>query len=96
MVMSFFALALVPSLGIDIIGWSVRALFGLSFRELVEAETIQMVVWVFSLLGLLYAAASAVYHRLRLGYLAGAMLLVSWFLYAYYLNIWDNLGKVQW
>ena len=94
--LSFLALGLAPVLGIDIIGWSVRALFGLSYREFVETETVSMLIWVLSLIGLLYAAASAVYRRLRLGYLAGAMLLAGWFLYAYYINIWDNLRDIQW
>ena len=94
--LSFLALGLAPILGIDILGWSVRALFGLSFRDFVETDTVYMLIWVFSLIGLLYAAASAVYRRLRLGYLAGAMLLAGWFLYAYYINIWDNLSDVQW
>ena len=96
MVISFLALGLAPTLGIDVIGWSVRALFGVSFREFVEVETISMLIWVLSLIGLLYAAASAVYRKLRLAYLAGAMLLAGWFLYAYYINIWDNLRSVQW
>lgn len=96
MIISYLAVVFVPLLGIDIIGWSVRALFGLPFRELVEAETVYMVVWVLSLIGLLYAAASAVYQRLRFSYLAGAMLLAGWFLYAYYINIWDNLRHLQW
>jgi hypothetical protein len=96
MLISFLALGLAPILGIDLLGWSVRALLGLSFRDLVEVETVQMVVWVLSLLGLLYAAASAVYRRLRFGYLAGAMLLTGWFLYAYYINIWENLRHLQW
>lgn len=96
MIISLLTLAFVPFLGLDIIGWSVRALFGLSFRELVDAETVYMVVWVLSLIGLLYAAASAVYRRLRFGYLAGAMLLAGWFLYAYYINIWENLRHLQW
>ena len=96
MIISSLALALVPFLGLDIVGWSVRAFFGLSFRELVDTDTVYMVVWVLSLIGLLYAAASAVFRRWRFGYLAGAMLLASWFLYAYYINIWENLRHVQW
>jgi hypothetical protein len=96
MAISFFALGLVPLLGIDIIAWSLRALLGFSFRELVETETVYMAVWVLSLIGLLYAAAAAVYRRLRLAYLAGAMLLTGWFLYAYFINLWDNLRYMQW
>jgi hypothetical protein len=55
-----------------------------------------MAVWVLSLIGLLYFAASAVYRSWRLGYLAGGMLLAGWFLYAYYINVWDNLSYLQW
>jgi len=45
---------------------------------------------------LLYTAAAAVYRRLRLGYLAVGMLLGAWFLYAFYINLWDNLREAQW
>jgi hypothetical protein len=96
MMISFIALGLAPILGINILGWSLRALLGLSFRDLVEVETVQMFVWVLSLIGLLYAAASAVYRKLKFGYLAGAMLLTGWFLYAYYINDWENLRHLQW
>lgn len=96
MLVSFITLGLVLSLGADILSWSIRAFFGLSFRELVETETVYMVVRVLSLIGLLYAAAAAVYRQLRLGYAAGAMLLAGWFLYAYYINIWENLRHLQW
>jgi len=96
MLLSFFSLALGLLLGFDIAGWSVRALFGLSFRQIVDFETVTMVVWVLSLIGLLYAAASAVYRRMRLAYLAVAMLLGGWFLYAFYINAWDNLRQLQW
>jgi hypothetical protein len=83
-------------LGSDLVGWSVRALFGLSFREIVAFSTVYMVVWVLSLIGLLYAAAAAVYRRVRLGYLAVGMLLTGWFIYAFYVNAWDNLRQLQW
>ena len=96
MLLSFFALGVAPFVGIDLIAWSVRAFFGLSFRERVDVETVYMAVWVLSLIGLLYVAASAVYRRMRLGYLAGGMLLAGWFLYAYYINVWDNLRHLQW
>jgi hypothetical protein len=74
----------------------VRALFGLSFRQVVEVETVYMAVWVLSLIGLLYAGAAAVYRRVRLGYLAVGMLLAGWFLYAFYVNLWENLRQLQW
>jgi hypothetical protein len=55
-----------------------------------------MAVWVLSLMGLLYAGAAAVYRQVRLGYLAVGMLLAGWFLYAFYINAWDNLRQLQW
>lgn len=94
--LSFFALLTGAVFGIDIAAWSVMALFGLSFREMVDFETVYAAVWVLSLIGLLYAAAAAVYRRVRLGYLAVGMLVAGWFLYAYYVNSWENLRQVQW
>ena len=96
MLISYFALGLAALSGIDLIGWSVRALFGLSFRQIVDVDVVSMFVWTLALIGLLYATAAAVYQRIRLGYLAVGMLLVSWFTYAYYINIWDNLRQLQW
>jgi hypothetical protein len=96
MLISIFSLGLAAMIGIDIASWSVQALFGLSFRQIVDAETVYMVVWVLSLIGLLYVAASAVYKRIRLGYVAVGMLLAGWFLYAFYINAWDNLRQLQW
>ena len=77
-------------------GWSVRALFGLTFRQIVEPDIVYMLVWVLSLIGLLYVAAAAVFDRLKLGYLAVGMLLTGWFMYAFYINTWDNLRQLQW
>lgn len=94
--LSFLSLSLAAWLGVDLVGWSVRALFGLSFRQVVEVETVYMAVWVLSLIGLLYAGAAAVYRRVRLGYLAVGMLLAGWFLYAFYVNLWENLRQLQW
>jgi hypothetical protein len=71
-------------------------LFGLPFRDIIETETVWMVIWVLALVGLLYVAAAVVYRRLRLGYLAIGMLLGGWFLYAFYINAWANLREVQW
>jgi hypothetical protein len=96
MLISFLSLGLAVLMGIDIARWSVRAFFGASFREIVEARTIYMAVRVLSLIGLLYVAVSAVRKRVRLGYLAFGMLLAGWFLYAFYINIWDNLKQLQW
>jgi hypothetical protein len=55
-----------------------------------------MVIWVLSLIGLVYVAAAAVYRRMRLGYLAVGMLLMSWFLYTFFVNAWDSLRQLQW
>jgi hypothetical protein len=96
MLLSFLALALTPILGFQLVIWSTRALFGMPYREIVEAETVWMVIWVLALVGLLYVAAAVVYRRLRLGYLAIGMLLGGWFLYAFYINAWANLREVQW
>jgi len=96
LLLSFLSLGLVPFFGIDIVGWSLRALLGLSFRQIVDAETVYMLVWVLSLMGLLYVTAAAVYRRIRLGYLAIGMLLTGWFTYAFYINAWDNLRQLQW
>ncbi|MGC1377162.1 MAG: hypothetical protein WA821_13105 [Anaerolineales bacterium] len=96
MLLSILALAITPLLGIDLAGWTLLALFGMSFRDIVEFATVWMAVWVLSLVGLLYTAAAAVYRRLRLGYLAVAMLLGAWFLYAFYINAWGNLRNAQW
>jgi hypothetical protein len=93
MLLSILALAFMRG---DLVGWTVRALFGMPFRDAVKFEEVWMVVWVLSLVGLLYAAAAAVYRRLRLGYLAIGMLLGAWFLYAFYINLWDNLREAQW
>ncbi len=95
-ILSFLSLALAALFGIDITSWSVRALIGTPFRQVVDLETVYMAVWVLSLTGLLYAAAAAVYRRVRLGYLAVGMLLAGWFLYAFYINAWDNLRQLQW
>ena len=96
MLLSILALIITPLMGIDLVGWTVRALLGMSFRDIVQFETVWMGVWVLSLVGLLYTAAAAVYRRLRLGYLAVAMLLGAWFLYAFYINRWGNLRDTQW
>jgi len=41
-------------------------------------------------------AAAAAYRRVRLGYLAVGMLLAGWALYAFYIQQWDGLARVQW
>ncbi|MBI5950849.1 MAG: hypothetical protein HY865_04270 [Chloroflexi bacterium] len=94
--LSLFSLLLTLIIGFDLATWIVRALFGLAFRDFVDFETVRMAVWVLSLTGLLYALAAAAYRRLRVGYLAMAMLIGAWYLYAFFINAWDNLRVVQW
>ena len=96
MLLTSVSLVIAPLIGINLVGWIIRAMFGMSFRDAVEPETVRMFVWTFALTGLVYAAAATVYRRLRLGYLAVGLLLVAWFLYAYYINIWASLRDAQW
>ncbi|MFQ5615348.1 MAG: hypothetical protein ACE5GO_02675, partial [Anaerolineales bacterium] len=93
---SFGVLLLTAWLGVDLAGWTVRAMIGMPFRRIVELETVWMAVRVLSVLGLLYVTAAAALHRLRLGYVAIGMLLGGWMLYAFYIQTWDNLARVQW
>ncbi|MBE7552137.1 MAG: hypothetical protein HS126_13795 [Anaerolineales bacterium] len=90
---SWIILSLTAWLGFDLAGWTVRAIFGLPFREVVELATVQMVVRVLALLGLLYVAATFTYRRVRLGYVALGMLLAAWMLHTFYVQEWEN---VQW
>ena len=94
--LSFIIMLLAGWLGLDLVGWTIRAMFGLPFRQIVELPTVQMAVGVLSLLGLLYVAAAAAHRWLRLGYVALAMLLTGWMLYAFYIQQWDRLARVQW
>ncbi|MEA3397821.1 MAG: hypothetical protein U9R05_10205, partial [Chloroflexota bacterium] len=93
---SVVAWALVLFLGLDVAAWSVMALFGIPFREIVDLTTVWMVVGVLSRLGLLYIAASVTYRRPRLGYWAVALLLAAWMLFAFYVQWWSGLWGVQW
>ena len=94
--LSVIVMLLAGWLGLDLVGWTIRALFGLPFRQIVELPTVQMAVGVLSLLGLLYMAAAVAHRWLRLGYVALAMLLAGWMLYAFYIQQWDRLARVQW
>ena len=95
-VLSFAVLALAAILGVNLAQWTVRALFGFSFRRIVDLPTVQMVVSVLALLGLLYLAAAFIHRRLRVGYAAIAMLIVAWMLHAFYVQQWDGASHVQW
>jgi hypothetical protein len=96
LLMSFGILLLTGWLGVDLVGWTIRAMMGLPFRALVELSTVQMGVGVLSLLGLLYLAAAVTYRRFRLGYISLGMLLTGWMLYAFYIQQWDRAARVQW
>jgi hypothetical protein len=91
---SILSLILAPAFGIRLISWTVAALFGQ--RQLVETETIWMIIWVLSLNGLFYTAASAAWQRLRVGYFGIALLLAGWFTYAYHVRILDGMRQLQW
>jgi len=93
---SFAILTLIFWLGLDLVGWTVRAMFGFSFRQIVKLETVQMAVGVLSLLGLLCVAAAFTHRRLRLGYVAMGMLLAAWMLHAFYVQQWGGAAHVQW
>jgi hypothetical protein len=82
--------------GADLVGWTVRAVFGYPFRQIVNMETVQMAVGVLSSIGLLYVAAAFTHRRLRLGYLAVGMLLAAWALHAFYIQQWGSATHVQW
>jgi hypothetical protein len=94
--LSVLVLGLTVAFGLDLVGWTVGALIGLPFREVVELETVYMVVRVFGLLGLLYLAAAFHHRYIRLGYAAMAMLLTAWMLYAFYIQEWASSARVQW
>jgi hypothetical protein len=96
LVLSLLSMLLAFVIGFDLTVWMTRALFGIEFRSLVEFQTIWMMVWVLSLTGLLYALAAGAYQQVRVGYLAMAFLLAAWYLYAFFINAWDNLRLIQW
>lgn len=88
---SLAILVLTAGLGLEVLGWTVGAIFGLPY--LVNLPTVQMVTGVLTLIGLLYLTAAFVQRRVRLGYVAMGMLLTSWLLHTFYVRQWDN---VQW
>ena len=96
LLLSFGVLFFTVVLGFDLTTWTVRALFGMPFREIVALSTVQMVVSVFSLLGLLYLSDALVYRRIRQSYAAVGMLLAGWLLFAFYTQAWDGLRQAQW
>ncbi|MBN2502372.1 MAG: DUF2157 domain-containing protein [Anaerolineales bacterium] len=95
-VLSFLLLFCTAVFGFPLAYWSLRAVFGFAFRHLVILEKVRMVIEVFSFIGLAYLARAFAYRRTRLSYSASGLLLVSWLLYAFYIQQWDNLARVQW
>lgn len=94
--LSIATLLATGQLALKLVSPFLRALLGFRFRHLVHLPTVQMVIGVLSLLGLLYIAAAVVHRRLRLGYLAVGMLLGSWILFALFIQGWDDLARMQW
>ncbi len=94
--LSLGILVLAACLGPDLVRWTARALLGLPFRPLADLQTVQMVVGVLALLGLLYVAAAYIHRRLRLGYVAIGMLLAAWVLHVFYVRQWSGPAQVQW
>ena len=93
--LSFGTLVLTIQLGLPLIGWTIRALFGLPFRHVVDITIIQMVVGALGFVGLLYVATAFTHRWLRLGYVAIGMLLTAWTLHVFYIQAWDDLRQVQ-
>ncbi len=83
-------------LSLNLVGWTVRAIFGFPFRQLVDPATVLMAVQVLSYLGLLYLTAAVVRRQVRIAYASVAMLLGAWMLYVFYIQEWAGLHKVQW
>jgi len=96
LIISLASLLLAALVGIDLAGWTMRAMFGYSFREMVRPAVALMAVRVLGLVGLLYLAESLVRQKIRLGYVAVGMLLASWLGYAFYIQQWDGSARVQW
>ncbi|HEX9924611.1 MAG TPA: hypothetical protein VGD99_18280, partial [Anaerolineae bacterium] len=94
-VLSLGALLLATTLGLPIIGWTLRAIFGLSFHHLVDLTMVWMMIGVLSIVGLLYLAVAFSHRWLRLAYFALAMLGGSWFLFALYIQGVDELAHIQ-
>ncbi|MCB0162782.1 MAG: hypothetical protein KDI79_01060 [Anaerolineae bacterium] len=94
--LSFGTLVLTGFMGMDLIVWTIGAVLGLPYRDLVDPTIVQMAVRVLSFLGLLYVAAAFTHRWMRLGYGAIAMLLSGWMLHIFYIQRWDNFRYVQW
>src|SRR5690606_8688436 len=93
---SFGTLVLAGWLGLDLVGWTLRALLGLPFREIVEPDTVRMSVGVLSFVGLLYLAAALAHQWARLGYLALGMLLSAWMFHILFVLNLADLRQLKW
>ncbi len=96
LIISAGTLLATAAFSLNLAGWTIRAIFGLPFRQLVDPATALMVVQVLSYLGLLYLSAAAVRRQVRISYASVAMLLGAWMLYVFYIQEWGGLHKVQW
>jgi len=90
---SYGILVLTLWLGVEILFWTPRAIFNLAYQSRVELISVQMVMGVLALLGILYLIDAFVYRRLRVAYIAIGMLLGSWLLQAFYIQ---QLTNIQW
>jgi len=94
--LSIATLLATGRLALSLVSPFLRALLGFPFRHLIHLPTVQMIIGVLSLLGLLYIAAAVVHRKLELGYLAVEMLLSGWMLFALLIQGWDDLARMQW
>jgi hypothetical protein len=90
---SFGILILTLWLGADILFWTPRAIFNTAYQSRVDLVTVQMMIGVLALLGVLYLIDAFVHRRLRVAYIAIGMLLTSWLLQAFYIQ---QLTNIQW
>jgi len=89
-------LVLAGFLGMDIVVWTISAILGLPFQNLVDYGVVQMAIGVLGFSGLFFVV-SAMLHRWRqLGYIAVGMLLASWMLHVFYIRQLDSLRYIQW
>ncbi len=95
LLISIFVLLTTLIAGFDLAAWTVRAVLGFPFRQIVSFDTVIMFVRVFALVGLLYLGTAVVKRRTRLGYLAGFLLLSGWLTYSFYILAWEQLGLLK-
>lgn len=96
LLLSFGTLFLAAVLGVDLGGWIIRALLGLPFQQIVELDTVRMMVGVLEFLGLLYLVAALAHQWPRLGYLAMGMLLGAWGLYILFIQQLAEFRQIHW